>query len=622
MRINTLFPRKALVMMPVVAVAGAALGGAVARDSSVPASSAVVWFTLALCVSSWLSAVAEQLVAMVLRVDGESWTSDAIAFVVDGLFGLGVAMLVARLASMDLLEAAGAASAILFLQTIVIDKIVLRNAVGNAFVGLLQGSGGTRPEFSAPMSAAMRGDIERARAQFEHALARNPREVAAYRAYAQMLRMHARDYAGAAAVLARALETARCDDVSREAIVRELAELQMHFLNAPGRAAVILARYIDQHNESHNVGWARYMLRVAKSLMRTSLTAILAVLAVFTSACKTRNSHPVIAVIGSSNSMVAAQVATDVINRDVEPGDSIILQLHYSTSPLAAKPAIEQAVALVNIPNIMAVVGHANSSASLAAAQIYNEGEVVQIAPTTTSPLYANAGPYSFTMVPDDREQARFLASEIKGDSTVKKIAIAYANDDYGRGLLSEVKRHLAGSDIEVVTEFAHASERDFGQMDNLREELKLQRPDLLLWLSRPSPLEVLLKDHPGIPVLGSDGLESIVVYANENGVFTGVRFVRFFDPQITSPRLEAFRRAYRARSQTQITAEALYTYDAIMLIAQGIRAGARTPAALREYVASIGQRRKFEGLGGEVRFNEDGAAERPFHLAIVPAAR
>ncbi|HUG28520.1 MAG TPA: hypothetical protein VMK53_09500, partial [Gemmatimonadales bacterium] len=64
----------------------------------------------------------------------------------------------------------------------------------------------------------------------------------------------------------------------------------------------------------------------------------------------------------------------------------------------AAAPAIGMAEEFVALPGVVAVVGHSNSSASLAASQIYNDAEVVQIAPTSTAPRYSEAGPFSFRL--------------------------------------------------------------------------------------------------------------------------------------------------------------------------------------------------------------------------------
>ena len=227
----TWFPRKAVATMPLVAVFGAALGLAVARESSVPATSAMTWFALALCFSSWATAVAEALIAQLLGIDPEGGAADALAFVLDGVFGIAVGLLVAKTASMHAFEAAGLASAVLFIQTLLFDKVVLKNAIGNTFVGLLHRTGGgTQRDYSYATTLAMRGDIAGARTWFEHEIARDPRNARAYLDFAHMLRMHARDYQGAAEVLERLLRSARPNPAMQDAVRRELNELRTYQL--------------------------------------------------------------------------------------------------------------------------------------------------------------------------------------------------------------------------------------------------------------------------------------------------------------------------------------------------------------------------------------------------------
>ena len=267
MKTHLLLPRKTLIMMPAVAVVGAALGAAIARDSPVPASTAIIWTAIALCVSSWAAAVLESVLIIAARIDPDSSGAMLAVIVSDVVLGGATGVFLSRVASADVLVAAGAASAILFLETLLIDRVLLGNVLGNAFVRLLQGSGGTRPEYSRAMSLAIRGDMAGARALLEKEIAAKPREVNGYRALAHLLRTHAHDHAGAAQVLERGLEHARPDAKTREAMTREIAELHMHYLDAPGRAAVILARYIDRERSNGDIAWARAMLKNAKSML-------------------------------------------------------------------------------------------------------------------------------------------------------------------------------------------------------------------------------------------------------------------------------------------------------------------------------------------------------------------
>jgi branched-chain amino acid transport system substrate-binding protein len=76
----------------------------------------------------------------------------------------------------------------------------------------------------------------------------------------------------------------------------------------------------------------------------------------------------------------------------------------------ANDPVIVKDIAsrLINDAEVLAVVGHNSSDASVAAAPIYNQGGLVMITPTSFSDKLSSTGPYVFRMVPN----IRFLADK------------------------------------------------------------------------------------------------------------------------------------------------------------------------------------------------------------------
>src|SRR5260221_1495809 len=129
-------------------------------------------------------------------------------------------------------------------------------------------------------------------------------------------------------------------------------------------------------------------------------------------------------------------------------GRRLELRVVNGLSSTSAKDALTAAESLATEATILAVVGHTNSNASLAASQVYNERHVVQIAPTSTAPLYSHAGPYSFRMVPSDLYQGEFLAKVVAGDSPHPRVAVLYENHDYGRSLPGGLAGGAARRDI------------------------------------------------------------------------------------------------------------------------------------------------------------------------------
>lgn len=285
-----------------------------------------------------------------------------------------------------------------------------------------------------------------------------------------------------------------------------------------------------------------------------------------------------------------------------------------------AVQAIEQANRFVADPSVVAVVGHANSAASLAASQIYNAAGLVQIAPTTTAPVYSNAGPFSFRLVPSDTLQAAYLRTVRRHHwPDAKRIAVVHVNDDYGRGLFRTLRPDLDN----VVFEGMYADGADSADLALLHDGITGSRADLLIWLGRPTSLGLLLPRlrtaMPDMTIVCTDACDSPIVYENPGGVYTGLYFVRFTNPTAPDSALRAFQQRFREETGVVATSEALLTYDAVSLVRAALRDGARTREEVRRYLESLGDDRPpFQGLTGRIKFDGSGGFIRSYMLAEV----
>jgi branched-chain amino acid transport system substrate-binding protein len=313
----------------------------------------------------------------------------------------------------------------------------------------------------------------------------------------------------------------------------------------------------------------------------------------------------------------AADIAAQAREGGAPPLDVRIESLE-GASP--ASPSIAVAERLAEDPSTIAVVGHSNSATSLAASQIYNRRRVPQIAPTTTAPLYGSAGPYSFRLVPDDSSQAVFIAGIVAKRGGV--VVVGYVNDDYGRGLWSALRAELQRRGVTVADALPYLEAQDTTAINSIADGVLVRRPAQLVWLGRSAQLGAVLdRVRPWLPalsVLGSDGVEAERLYATPER-FAGLRFVRFINPGDRRPELQAFRRRFRDSVDRELTAEAVLSYDAVMLIEAARRSGARSRDDVRTFLTSLGRSRPpFAGVSGPIAFDARGAVERRHLLAEV----
>ncbi len=140
----------------------------------------------------------------------------------------------------------------------------------------------------------------------------------------------------------------------------------------------------------------------------------------------------------------AADLAMSQVNAQggIGKGDKVTLIL--ADTKCDGKTASAAALKLVNINKVVAINGALCSGATIAAANtVAIPTGVVMISPASTSPAITNLKDkdFVFRVTPADDFQGKVLADVIKKRG-IKKIAITYIQNDYGRGLAEALKKN------------------------------------------------------------------------------------------------------------------------------------------------------------------------------------
>jgi branched-chain amino acid transport system substrate-binding protein len=248
----------------------------------------------------------------------------------------------------------------------------------------------------------------------------------------------------------------------------------------------------------------------------------------------------------------------------------------------------------------------------------------VQIAPSSTAPIYSEAGRFSFRMVPPDDRQGAFLAEALAERFEGARVGLLFVNDDYGRGLHRETLARLDPERFPVVVDLPHTEESiQTFDAEGTVASLVDHDVELLLWLGRVPALERILlplREQLGaIPVVAGDAVSRVLMESDRPGRhWEGVAFVDFLDPEGT-PELRAFRERFLERFGHDPGGPEILSYDAARLVLAAIGEGARTGEEVRSFLVSLGRERPpFAGLGGPVTFDAHGDVDRSYVLRVI----
>ncbi|WP_421659585.1 protein kinase domain-containing protein [Leptothermofonsia sp. ETS-13] len=120
------------------------------------------------------------------------------------------------------------------------------------------------------------------------------------------------------------------------------------------------------------------------------------------------------------------------------------------------KIARQLAKAFVNDPAILGVVGHTISDTTIAAAKIYQDNQLVMIAPISSAVQLSNVGDHIFRTIPSDQLTARTLVNHLLNRMKRRRVVIFFnSSSDYSNSLKNEFRNALFYSaGIEPVAEF------------------------------------------------------------------------------------------------------------------------------------------------------------------------
>lgn len=136
------------------------------------------------------------------------------------------------------------------------------------------------------------------------------------------------------------------------------------------------------------------------------------------------------------------------------------------------RPGVARAIAqaLVANPSVLGVVGHASSEATLAAAAVYEGGQLVAISPLSTAVDLAHAGAYTYRTVPSDFVTARALADHLLNQMRQQKAAVFFdARSRYSESLKAEFGTALSLGGGQVVREI-DVSQSTFSAADSIQQ--------------------------------------------------------------------------------------------------------------------------------------------------------
>lgn len=254
----------------------------------------------------------------------------------------------------------------------------------------------------------------------------------------------------------------------------------------------------------------------------------------------------------------------------------------------------------------LAVIGHFNSSATLAAAPIYNKSKLVEISPSSSSPKVTDAGEYTFRVITTDAFQAQYVGDWTKEEG-FKKVAIVYEQTDFGVGLSDVYGKAAEENGIEVVANEAYVAgqTKDFA---SILTKIKEKQPELLFIGGLYNEAALIAKQAKQLGLqagfIGVDSLYSDALIKLGGDAVEGVMLPGFFNPNSDNQKTKEFVEAYKKAYNEEPGTYAAYTFDATSIVLEAIQQKGADREAIKQYLTTL---KGYKGATGVHDFDANG---------------
>lgn len=257
---------------------------------------------------------------------------------------------------------------------------------------------------------------------------------------------------------------------------------------------------------------------------------------------------------------------------------------------------------LIDKDRVLAILGEAVSTNSIAGGQVCQEKGVPMITPSSTNPQVTQIGEFIFrTCFLDDFQgevMARFAANTLK----VKKVTIFCDNgNDYSLGLSKFFKENFEKLGGEILsTEYYQKNDPDFSAQ---LAKIGAAKPEAIYVPGYYTQVGQIAQQARrlgvNVPLLGGDGWDAPTLLSIGKEALNNCYFSNHYTVEDTDEVVQTFVKKYKAKFGDVPDSAAALGYDSGMILFDAIkRANSTDRRAIRDAIA---QTKDFIGVTGKI---------------------
>ena len=267
-----------------------------------------------------------------------------------------------------------------------------------------------------------------------------------------------------------------------------------------------------------------------------------------------------------------------------------------------------------------AIIGHNISGVEEESFKGTNQDHIVMISPTISSSDFFGLNDYFYTMVTESTYETQYI-SQFMEKQNYKKIGYLYQlnNETYSRTFVKNTQAPLlkAGFSTAFMEGYAIADKKDFDKTMSL---IRNSGIDALVIAGSAYDVayyaQEMYKYNCMVPIYTSTWAMSEDLISIAGPAAEGIYSINTYDSHSASQSFRDFENDYVQAYGSSPTFAAVYSYEAVMLLAKAIENSDSTSS--EDIKKSLDKISVFTGLQEDIKINEFGDAIRQMHLFQV----
>jgi branched-chain amino acid transport system substrate-binding protein len=270
--------------------------------------------------------------------------------------------------------------------------------------------------------------------------------------------------------------------------------------------------------------------------------------------------------------------------------------------------------------NVLAITGSCLSSNTLAMIPITDRARLPHTVVSSSTPKLSGRSKYFFRMAVQDAQVGILMADLLHQKLKVKKVAVLYPNNDYGKGLTAAIEGRLKQHGVSVVFNEAYlATDKDYSA---LLTRISAANVDALALAGTYTDSALITKQARAIgftkPIVGGTGLYSPQFTEIAGKAAEGAYFLGAFVPTNPDPAVQQFVKKYKEKYGQDPDTFAALAYDQGYVLKAAMDKAAEKGAITRESMRDAMAATRYKGITGTVTFDAQGDWVRPYLYITV----